>query len=79
MAEPKPIELYLKTSESKVVIVLFWLLHNRDEQNQIIATLDDIAKECQVTKVTVNRTFQRLYKTGFLTKTRNGVYQLHRI
>jgi predicted transcriptional regulator of viral defense system len=74
-----PIEEYLKTSESKALEVLFWLLHNRDSENIIYTTLDTVAEECQVTKVTVNRVFQRLYKDGFLVKLRNGRYQLHKI
>jgi predicted transcriptional regulator len=74
-----PIEEYLKTSESKALEVLFWLLHNRDSENIIYTTLDTVAEECQVTKVTVNRVFQRLYREGFLVKLRNGRYQLHKI
>lgn len=74
-----PIEEYLKTSESKAVIVLLWLLKNRNSENRIYTTLDTIAEECQVTKVTVNRVFQRLYEKEFLTKIRNGQYQLHKV
>ena len=70
---------YLKISESKAVDVLLWLLENRDSENNIHTTLDTIAKECNVTKVTVNRVFQRLYKEEFLTKTRNGQYKLHKV
>ena len=74
-----PIEDYLKTSESKAVAILLWLLKNRDTNNRIYTTLETIAEECQVTKVTVNRVFQRLYANGFLTKIRNGQYQLHKV
>lgn len=74
-----PIKEYLKTSDSKAVTVLLWLLENRDEHNKIYTTLDTVALECQVTKVTVNRVFQRLYEKDFLTKTRNGQYQLHKV
>jgi len=79
MATETPIELYLKTSESKALDVLFWILHNRDAQNRLVTTLDEVATQCGVTKVTVNRVFQRLYKADFLEKTRNGVYQLKKI
>lgn len=74
-----PIEEYLKVSESKAVDVLLWLLKNRDRDNRIHTTLDTVAAECQVTKVTVNRVFQRLYEKEFLTKIRNGQYQLNKI
>jgi len=74
-----PIEDYLKISESKAVAILLWLLKNRDTNNRIYTTLETIAEECQVTKVTVNRVFQRLYANGFLTKIRNGQYQLHKV
>jgi predicted transcriptional regulator len=74
-----PIEEYLKTSESKAVKVLLWLLKNRNSENRIYTTLDTIAKECDVTKVTVNRVFQRLYEKEFLIKIRNGQYQLQKV
>ena len=73
------IEQYLKLADSKSLDVLFWLLHSRDENNLVVTTLDNVAVECSVTKVTVNRVFQRLYKEGFLTKVRNGQYQLHKV
>jgi predicted transcriptional regulator len=73
------IELYLLTSESKAVKVLLWLLTNRDKDNMIYGTLDSIALDCDVTKVTVNRAFQNLYKTDFLVKVRNSQYQLKHI
>lgn len=71
-----PIEAYLMTSESKSVEVLLWLLKNRDSDNCLNLTLDHVAAECEVTKVTVNRVFQKLYKAGFLAKIRNGLYKL---
>jgi predicted transcriptional regulator len=73
------IEQYLKLADSKSLEVLFWLLHNRDSENLIHTTLENVAAECDVTKVTVNRVFQRLYKEEFLTKVRNGKYQLHKV
>ena len=74
-----PMEEFLLTSESKALKVLFWLLHNRNEHNEINTTLETVAKSCDVTKVTVNRVFQRLYKDEFLTKVRNGQYQLKKV
>ena len=75
----RAIEEYMKISESKGVVVLLWLLKNRDKRNVVTTTLDTVASECKVTKVTVNRIFQRLYKKEFLTKIRNGIYKLHKI
>ena len=74
-----PIEEYLKLADSKSLDVLFWLLAQRDKQNHINTTLDTVAEECSVTKVTVNRVFQKLYKAGFMKKLRNGQYQLEKI
>ena len=79
MPEQTPIEQYLLTSESRAVKVLLWLLTNRDSENRVYTTLDKVSEECGVTKVTVNRTFQRLYKEGFMEKVRNGHYQLFKI
>lgn len=79
MSQATPIEEYLLTSDSKAVKVLLWLLKNRDKENVVHGTLDSIAVECSVTKVTVNRVFQRLYETGFLEKLRNSQYQLKRV
>jgi predicted transcriptional regulator len=74
-----PIEEYLKVAKSPAIDVLLWLLKSRDKENQISTTLDIVASECSVTKVTVNRVFQKLYAKGFLVKIRNGQYQLHKV
>lgn len=79
MADQTPIEKYLMVSESKSVEILLWLLKNRDSDGQIQMTLDAVSQECKVTKVTVNRIFQKLYKAGFLEKVRNGLYNLRNI
>jgi len=79
MTTQTPIEAYLLTSESKAVKVLLWLLKNRDRENIIITTLDTVAEECDVTKVTVNRVFQNLYKADFLVKVKNGQYKLMKV
>ncbi len=73
------VEEYFRVAESKGVKILFWLLHNRDADNIILATMDSVAEDCKVTKVTVNRIFQKLYAAGFLEKIHNGQYQLKRI
>ena len=73
------LETYLKLADSKGLDVLFWLLHNRDRENIIHTTLDTVAGECAVTKVTVNRIFQKLYREGYLERIRNGQYRLKKI
>jgi len=72
-------EQYLKIADSRSLDVLLWLLHNRNRENFIATTLDTVAAECSVTKVTVNRVFQKLYKAGFMKKIRNGQYKLEKI
>jgi len=79
MTTDTPIEAYLKTSESKGVEILLWLLRQRTKENMLSVTLDEVAAENGVTKVTVNRVFQKLYKTGFLQKVRNGQYLLMKV
>lgn len=74
-----PIEMYLMTASSKPLEVLFWLLRNRDKENVIYTTLDEVAAACSVTKVTVNRVFQKLYADGFLVRVKNGKYKLLRV
>lgn len=78
-ADKTPIEEYLLTSDSKHVKVLLWLLRKRDQNNVVHVTLDQAALECKVTKVTVNRVFQKLYEAGFMEKVRNSTYQMKRI
>ena len=73
------VEGFLMTSESKSVSVLLWLMKNRDKDNMIDGTLDSIAEQCGVTKVTVNRVFQKLYEKEFLVRVRNSKYQLKNI
>ena len=72
-------ETYLKLADSRSLDVLLWLLHNRNAKNQVNTTLDTVAEECNVTKVTVNRVFQKLYAAEFLVKVRNGQYQLQKV
>jgi predicted transcriptional regulator len=79
MTKKTPIEEYLLTADSKPLTVLFWLLHNRDQDNMVFTTLNNVAKECDTTKVTVNRVFQKLYKAEFLVRIKDGQYQLKRI
>lgn len=74
-----PLEEYLMTSESKSVAVLLWILKNKDDTNHLHATLGTVSEECKVTKVTVNRVFQKLYDAGFMEKVRNGKYLIHKI
>lgn len=79
MKKETDVEGFLMSSESKSVKVLLWLMKNRDSSNIIDGTLDYIAADCKVTKVTVNRVFQSLYKRGFMEKIRNSKYQLKKI
>jgi len=74
-----PIEHYLKLADSKSLDVLFYLLQIHTPEKMIFTTLENVAVECKVTKVTVNRVFQKLYTEGYLSKIRNGQYQLHKI
>ena len=69
------LEQYLLTSDSKALKVLLRLLEV-SEEGVLHTTLDKIAAECDVTKVTVNKVFQRLYAEGLLVKLGNGVYRL---
>ena len=69
------LEQYLLTSDSKALKVLLRLLEV-SEEGILHTTLDKIAAECDVTKVTVNKVFQRLYAEGLLVKLGNGVYRL---
>lgn len=69
------LEQYLLTSDSKALKVLLRLLEV-SEEGVLHTTLDKIAAECDVTKVTVNKVFQRLYAEGLLIKLGNGVYEL---
>lgn len=78
MSQPT-IEEYLKLADSRSLDVLFWLLHNRNSTDIVNTTLDAVADELAITKVTVNRVFQRLYKAGFMVKLRNGQYQLKKV
>jgi DNA-binding IscR family transcriptional regulator len=76
MSTDTPIEKYLKSSGSKGVKILLWLLKHRDKDNVLVITLDYVAADNNVTKVTVNRVFQKLYADKFLVKIRNGQYRL---
>ena len=73
----KILHSYLKVADSRPVDILLWILRQKDDQDRLYTTLEHAAKQCKVTKVTVNRIFQKLYKAGFMTKIRNGQYQLH--
>lgn len=74
--DTETLKKYIRTSESKTVDVLFWILDNLDENNYLHGTLDSISQDCKVTKMTINSVFQKLYKAGFMTKVRNGKYHI---
>jgi len=73
------IEKYFKIADSKSVNVMVWMLMNRDNNDRLYVTLDSVAVSCEVTKVTVSKLFQKMYKEDFLVKIRNGQYQLRNI
>ncbi len=79
MKNENHLENYLKVSDSKALDVLLWILEKRDADNNLHTTLDEVAKACKVTKVTVNRVFQRLYQKEFLVKIRNGQYKVKKV
>lgn len=68
---------YLKLADSRSLEILLWIYDSLNEDGTLHTTLDSVAAECGVTKVTVNRVFQKLYKAGYLTRIRNGQYQFH--
>lgn len=61
----------------KTFEILSFLILNADKDNCIIETIKTIAKKCETTEFTVQRTLAKLIETGFLIKVRNGVYQIN--
>ena len=71
----RPSERYLRLADSRSLDVLLCLFHKKDDEWMIYTTLDQVASECNVTKVTVNRVFQKLYAEQWLVKIKNGQYK----
>lgn len=58
--------------------VLMWLLSQADSQNQVMATLDEIAKACDVGKSTVHRLMVALVAADVITRpNRYGPWRLN--
>lgn len=58
--------------------VIGWMISNRDRRNnRIIATQQDIANGCGVSRQTVVTTISALKKDNIISKYRNGVYRLN--
>ena len=67
---------YLLTAESKELRVLVYLREIRTSDSAIVTTLSEAADSCGVTKATVNKVFQKLYKSGYLRSVSRGRYTL---
>lgn len=72
-----PDQEYLKLADSRSLDVLLLLWDFKDAEGNLYVTLDEVAGQVNVTKVTVNRVFQKLYKAGYLTKVKNGHYKFN--
>ena len=68
---------YLKLADSRSLDVLLLLWGFKDAEGNLYVTLDEVAGQVNVTKVTVNRVFQKLYKANFLKKVKNGHYKFN--
>ena len=57
--------------------VVKWILENRNQQNQIVATFQHIQNECGVSKQTVVTVMKAMQDADLLHKVRNGLYTLN--
>lgn len=57
--------------------VLTWLLSKADAQNQVLATLDEIAKATGTSRATVQRLLSTLKKANVITETRRSLWRLN--
>lgn len=62
---------------NKKVLVLQWMLKNKDNKNQIIGTHRGIAEDCKVSLPVVTETFKLLMEINAIKKVQNGVYLLN--
>jgi predicted transcriptional regulator of viral defense system len=67
---------YLLTAESKELRVLVYLHGKKENNGSMSVTLTSVANGCSVTKATVNKVFQKLYRTGYLQRVSRGSYIL---
>jgi hypothetical protein len=56
--------------------VVKWILANRNQDNQIVATVDFIKEECGVSKQTVVTVMKAMQDSNLLHRIRNGLYTL---
>lgn len=57
--------------------VLTWLLANANAQNQVLATLDEIAEATKTSRATVQRLMSTLRKADVITETRRSLWRLN--
>ena len=57
--------------------VVKWILENRDQDNQIVATFQSIQSQCNVSKQTVATVMKSMQSAQLIRKIRNGLYMLN--
>lgn len=57
--------------------VVKWILANRNQQNQIVATFQHIQDECKVSRQTVVSVMKAMQNADLIRKVRNGLYTLN--
>lgn len=56
--------------------VVKWILANRNQENEIVATVDYIKEQCGVSKQTVVTVMKAMQNANLLHRIRNGLYTL---
>jgi ribosomal protein S25 len=56
--------------------VLAFIIKNKQKNNLLVSTFEEIAKKSNVARSTVDRIFKELKKRGFIKKVRNGCYMV---
>jgi AraC-like DNA-binding protein len=70
------LEAIEETGNAKITL-LFWLIKNKDGNNRIIGTLDEIANQSGVGRATVARTIKALVESNFLIREYGSVLMLN--
>lgn len=62
---------------NKKIVVLNWLLNNKNKENLVIGTQRKIAKSANVSLPVVSETIQLLVKSNFIKPIQDGVYLIN--
>lgn len=72
----KTVAEYIGAGGNSACYVLAYIIRNHNAQNLVLATYEEIARECKCSQTTVGKVFKALYAKKLMREIRGGCYFL---